>query len=169
MKKLTIVIVNYNDYSTTKTLIDNIKDYECLTQILIVDNHSTDNSYKQLKKIENKKITVIRNNKSKSYAAGLNLGAKYLIKKYGKCNIIFSNSDIIIKEETDLVKLSKDTDKYNIGVVGPVINEHGTLNRGWPLPTTKKEILYNLPFISRYFKKKYSSYKENHYAEVVTY
>lgn len=165
MKKLTIVIVNYNDYPTTKTLIDNIKDYKCLTQILIVDNHSTDNSYKRLKKIENKKITVIRNNKSKSYASGLNLGAKYLIEKYGKCNIIFSNSDIIIKEETDLVKLSKDTDKFNIGVVGPVINEHGALNRGWPLPTPKREILYNLPFVSRYFKKKYSAYKENHYAE----
>lgn len=165
MKKLAIVIVNYNDYQTTKTLIDNIKEYNCLTRIIIVDNNSTDNSYKNLKKLENKKIIILKNNKSKSYAAGLNLGAKYLIEKLGKCNIIFSNSDIIIKKEEDIVRLSKDTEKYNIGVVGPVINEHGKLNRGWLLPTPTKEILYNLPLINRYFKKKYSFYKESHYKE----
>lgn len=165
MNKLAIVIVNYNDYETTKILLDNIKDYQCLTKIVVVDNHSTDHSYKHLKKLANKKIVILENKKSKSYASGLNLGAKYLIKELGKCNIIFSNSDIIIKKETDLVKLSKDTKKFNIGVVGPIINEHGKLNRGWPLPNPKKEILYNLPLINRYFKKKYSSYQESHYKE----
>lgn len=164
MNKIAMVIVNYNDYETTKTLLDNVKDYQCLTKIVVVDNHSTDHSYQNLKKLEDKKIVILENKKSKSYASGLNLGAKYLIKELGKCNIIFSNSDIIIKKEADLIKLSKDTEKFNIGVVGPIINEHKKLNRGWPLPTIKQEIIYNLPLISRYFKKKYS-YKEEHYNE----
>lgn len=165
MTKLAMVIVNYNDYETTKKLIDNIKDYKCLNKIVIVDNNSTDNSYELLKKLADKKIVVIRNENSKSYASGLNLGAKYLIKEIRKCNIIFSNSDIIIKDETILEKLSKDTEKHHIGVVGPIIKENGSLNRGWPLPTPLKEVLYNLPLISRYFKKKYNTYKESHYEE----
>lgn len=166
--KLAIVIVNYNDYDTTKQLLDNIKDYSCLNKIVIVDNNSTDNSYQKLQKLETDKINIIRNNKSKSYASGLNLGAKYLIKKFKNINIIFSNSDIIIKSEKDLIKLSSDIGKFNIGVIGPVINEHGTLNRGWMLPNANQEILFNLPLISRYFKKKYLSYNPSHYNEKIS-
>lgn len=165
MKKLAIVIVNYNDYETTKTLLDNIKDYKCLNRIVVVDNNSTDNSYEMLKKLETKKIIILKNRKSKSYASGLNLGAKYLIKELESCNIIFSNSDIIIKQEEDLIKLSKDIGKYNIGVVGPIIKEGSNFNRGWPLSNVKEEILYNLPWINRYFKKKYETYSESHYQE----
>lgn len=165
MEKLAIVIVNYNDYETTKKLLDNIKGYKCLSKIVIVDNNSTDNSYELLKKVATNKITILKNNQSKSYAAGLNIGAKYLIKELGKCNIIFSNSDIIIKEENTLIELSNATKKHHIGVIGPIINEHNSLNRGWPIPTPFHEILYNLPLISRYFKKKYSTYNESHYQE----
>ena len=47
MRKLVFVIINYNDYETTKKLLDNIKDYKVIDKIYVVDNHSTDNSYKE--------------------------------------------------------------------------------------------------------------------------
>ena len=50
MKKLYFTIINYNDYETTKTLIDNIKDYKSIYKIIVVDNNSTDDSYPNLKK-----------------------------------------------------------------------------------------------------------------------
>lgn len=159
--KLGIVIINYNDYETTKRLLENIKNYKCLEKIVIVDNNSTDDSLKKLKEFESNKITIIKNS-NRHFASGLNVGAKYLIKKVGKCNIIFSNSDIIIKSENDLKQLSSDIGK-KIGVVGPVIYEHGNLNRGWKLPSANQEILFNLPFISRYFKKKFLYYNEQMY------
>ena len=53
MTKLGMVIINYNDYKTTKILLNNVKDYDSLDSIVVVDNHSTDNSYKILKKLEN--------------------------------------------------------------------------------------------------------------------
>ena len=49
MKKLGMVIINYNDYETTEILLNNIKEYDSLDSIVIVDNHSTDDSYKLLK------------------------------------------------------------------------------------------------------------------------
>ena len=160
-KKIGIVIVNYNDYETTKRLIENIKDYKCLEEIVVVDNNSTDDSFEKLKEFESNRITIIKNS-SRHFSSGLNVGAKCLIKKVGDCNIIFSNSDVIIKGEEDLKKLSSYI-KDDIVVVGPTIEEKGELNRGWRLPSPNKEILFNIPLVSRYFKKKFLQYDEDHY------
>ena len=141
-KKLGMVIVNYNDFNMTSRLLNNVKDYKCLSQIIVVDNNSTDDSFDKLKEFESNRITIIKNS-SRHFSSGLNVGAKCLIKKVGDCNIIFSNSDIIIKGEEDLKRLSSDIDK-DIVVVGPTVDEHGVLNRGWHLPSTNKEILFKI-------------------------
>lgn len=161
MTKLGIVIVNYNDYKMTINLLNNIKDYKCLNSIVVVDNCSTDESVKYLKKYENKKIIVLEAKENKGYAAGLNIGAKYLNEKYKSCNIIFSNSDIIINKEEDLKQLSEDIHD-SIAVVGPTIVENKTLNRGWKMPTIKDEIKFNLPLISRKYRKE-NLYREDYY------
>ena len=163
MKKLGIVIVNYNDYKTTIKLLKNIKDYKCLDSIIIVDNKSTDNSVKYLKKYEDKKIVIIESDENKGYASGLNIGAKYLNKKYKDCNIIFSNSDIIINKEEDLKRLSDDI-KDDIVVVGPTIVQGNELSRGWMIPTVRDEIKFNLPYISRKYRKQVL-YPEDYYNE----
>lgn len=166
--KLGMVIINYNDAKTTKKLLTNIKNYKCLDKIVVVDNHSTDNSLDELKAFESNRITIIKNSKNNGYASGLNTGAKFLIKELGECNIIFSNSDIIIKGEKDLKLLSSDIND-KVGVVGPVIFEHGDYNRGWRQTSANTEILLNLPLISRYFKKKLLYYKDNHYNKDISY
>lgn len=164
MTKLGMVIINYNDYKTTSFLLDSIKDYKCLDLIVVVDNKSTDDSLKYLKKYENNKIKIIEAEENKGYAAGLNIGAKEVIKKLKNCNIIFSNSDVIINKEEDLEKLSKDIGKHSIAVVGPTIVENRSLNRGWMLPTIKDEIKFNLPLVSRKYRKEIL-YDDEHYNE----
>lgn len=164
MTKLGMVIINYNDYKTTSFLLDSIKDYKCLDLIIVVDNKSTDDSLKHLKKYENNKIKIIEAEENKGYAAGLNAGAKEVIKKLKNCNIIFSNSDVIINKEEDLEKLSKDIGKHSIAVVGPTIVENRSLNRGWMLPTIKDEIKFNLPLVSRKYRKEIL-YDDEHYNE----
>ena len=166
-KKICMVIVNYNDFNMTSRLLNNIKDYKCLKQIVVVDNNSTDDSFEKLKEFESNRITIIKNS-SRHFSSGLNAGAKYLIKKVGECNIIFSNSDIIIKGEEDLKRLSSDI-KQDIVVVGPTIVENKVLNRGWILPSTNMEILFNIPLLSRYFKKKFLKYDEDEYNKDITY
>lgn len=167
MTKLGMVIINYNDYKTTCTLLDNIKEYKCLDLIVVVDNNSTDDSLKYLNKYENKKINIIVSKSNKGYASGLNLGAKYIIDKLKTCNIIFSNSDVIINKEEALEKLNSDIDKYSIGVIGPTIVENRSLNRGWMMPTVKDEIKFNLPFISRKYLKEIR-YDDDHYNEEIS-
>ena len=165
-KKLGMVIVNYNDFEMTSRLLKNVGDYKCLDLIVVVDNNSSDDSFEKLKEFESNRITIIKN-RFRQYSSGLNVGAKYLIKKVGKCNIIFSNSDIIIKGEEDLKKLSSNINS-DIVVVGPTVDEHGTLNRGWHLPSTNQEILFNIPLLSRYFKQKYLPYRKEDYKKDTT-
>ena len=165
-KKIGMVIVNYNDFENTDHLIKNVEDYKCLNHIVIVDNNSKDDSFEKLKSLEKDNLTVIKNN-SRNYSSGLNTGAKFLIEKLRTCNIIFSNSDIIIKQEEDLIKLS-ETMKEDIVVVGPTIDEHGVMNKGWRLPTVNQEILFNIPYFNRNFKRKYLLYKDSDYKKETT-
>ena len=165
-KKIGMVIVNYNDFENTDHLIKNVEDYKCLNHIVIVDNNSKDDSFEKLKSLEKDNLTVIKNN-SRNYSSGLNTGAKFLMEKLGTCNIIFSNSDIIIKEEEDLINLS-ETMKEDIVVVGPTIDEHGVMNKGWRLPTVNQEILFNIPYFNRNFKRKYLLYKDSDYEKETT-
>ena len=165
-KKTSIVIVNYNDSDTTIRLLNNIKDYKCLSKIVVVDNNSSDNSYEILKKYSSKKITILKND-NRHFSSGLNVGAKYIIKEIGESNIIFSNSDVIVGSEKDIIRLSDDI-KDDIVVVGPNIDEHGSLNRGWKLPSTNHEICNNLILISRYFRNKLK-YDDDYYKDDITY
>lgn len=164
MSKIGFVIVNYNDYKTTIELLKNIKNYNSIDLIVVVDNHSTDDSVKYLKKYENDKINIIENEENGGYAKGLNFGAKYVIKKLGHCNIVFSNSDIIIHKDEDIENLCSNIGKNSVALVGPTIVEEKGLNRGWMMPTIKDEIRFNLPLISRKYRKDIR-YREEHYNE----
>ena len=84
--KTGFVVVNYNDYETTEKIIKNIYNYKIIDKIVIVDNCSTDDSLTKLEELSDKKISIIKSDKNGGYASGLNIGAKYLIKKYKECN-----------------------------------------------------------------------------------
>ncbi len=159
--KLGMCIVNYNDYKTTKRLIDNIINYKCLDKIVVVDNKSTDNSLINLKKLESKKIKIIASNKNGGYSYALNIGCKYLIEEFKELTIIVSNSDIIIDSENDLIELAKIVSNNRV-VVAPTIIEGNNLNRGWKIPKPTDDILQNIFYFHRYFKKKIM-YPDNYY------
>lgn len=156
------VILNYNDYETTIKLVNNIKNYNIVDEIVIVDNNSTDSSFEHLKLLMNEKITVLKNSCNKGYSSGNNLGCKYLIEKYEKCNIFISNPDIIIKDEQILIDLL-DTFKLDVGIVSPLILENNKYNRGWKLPTPFVDALMNIPIIHNKVREKNLLYSEERY------
>lgn len=156
------VILNYNDYETTIKLINNIKNYNVIDEIAIVDNNSTDASFEHLKLLISEKIAVLKNSCNNGYSSGNNLGCKYLIEKYEKCNIFISNPDIIIKNEQSLIDLL-DTFKLDVGVVSPLILENNKYNRGWKLPTPFIDALMNIPIIHNKIREKKLLYSEEHY------
>ena len=165
MSKIGIVILNYNDYEETINYVEKIKGFKSLNEIVIVDNNSTDTSFNKLKKIEKGNIRLLKANTNNGYAAGNNIGIKFLKDKVDY--IIISNPDIII-EENVIKKLRADMDEdSDIAIVSPVIKQNGELLRGWRLPKIKDEIGLNLNYFHKYFEKKLK-YDEKRYSDKLT-
>lgn len=148
--KTCFLIVNYNDFMNTSNLVNNIKNYKCIDEILIVDNNSSEEEKEKLKKLD---VNIIYSTENKGYSSAINIGSKYLINKYKECYIIISNADIIIDNENDIKKLIATFDQ-NTAVVSPLIEQNGSFNKGWKMPSVMDEILMNIPYIHRFIKRK---------------
>lgn len=132
-----MVILNYNDYKTTKEYLDTITKFKLIDHIIVVDNNSTDGSLEKLKEYNSKKVDVISSGENKGYAFGNNVGIKYLRENYNCKYVFVSNPDIIVRE--DVIKtLIKDLETYD--VVAPIIKQYNGDIYGWMLPSFKKEI-----------------------------
>ncbi len=158
------LIVNYNDFKSTKHLIDNIKNYNCLREIVIVDNHSNADEVEDLNSLNDPNVHVIYNDANLGYGGAINVGAMYLINKYQKCNIIVSNSDIVIMSEEDLVRLINLLDDNSVGLVGPQILERGGIVRGKRDCSVNYEIMNNIPFLRLFVGNSHILYSESYYA-----
>jgi GT2 family glycosyltransferase len=161
-----IIILNYNDWENTSLMLDDIKNYQVLDYIIVVDNKSTDDSIEKLKKYENNKIKIVEASENKGYAAGNNVGIKYLIDNYDVDNIIISNPDIIVREG-DIASLIKDLERKDIALIAPVIKEPNGISRGWHLPTFASELVSNIPYF-HYLENKILAYKEEDYQNNLT-
>lgn len=159
-----MIIVNYNDFETTKRLLENVKDYKCLDKIIVVDNHSRDNSLIKLEHLNIKKLEVLESGENKGYSFALNIGAKRAIDLYGDCNLIISNSDIIIDSERDLKDLINTISDTRV-IVAPNIIEDNNLSRGWKIPTPMDDVKQNIiGYGEKYFNKKLK-YGDSYYSK----
>ena len=161
-----LLIINYNDYKNTKRLIENVADFKTINHVVVVDNCSTDDSYDKLLKLK-VKADIVKSEANKGYSYAINYGMKYIEKKYKQANVFISNSDIIIPTEDSLILMLKEL-KGNVGLVGPVVNEHGVLNRGWKMPTPMVDAFLNLVVVHNWVRKKKIFYKEDHYNDKVS-
>ncbi len=163
-----MVIVHYNDLESLTDLINNVKDYKMLDKIIIVDNNSKKEIKTKLKDLTNSKIELIENSDNKGFSYAINIGCKRLIELFDECNIIVSNSYIIINSEDNLKELISYL-KDDIGVVAPVVVEGNCLNRGWKNPSPLIDALMNIVYIHRRIRKKHVFYKEEHYKDKISY
>ena len=91
--------MNYNDAPTTISLVERIKDYILLDYIVVVDNHSTDNSWEQLQCCRNGKVHVIQSPRNGGYGAGNNFGLCYSSNILKTDYSIIANPDVQFDEE----------------------------------------------------------------------
>lgn len=120
--KTAIIILNYNDRENTIKYTNEIKSYEIIDKIVIVDNLSTiQDEFEELEKLQNlnaDKIDVIKSNKNGGYAYGNNFGLKYIEEKYSDEfeYVIISNPDVSIKEDNiiNTIKFLEENEKASI-------------------------------------------------------
>lgn len=161
--KNAMIILNYNDYETTSKYLNSIMNFDNIDMIVVVDNNSTDDSYKKLLKYKSNSIKIINSKYNKGYGYGNNIGIKYAVKILKDCNLIISNPDVTISPKVidDLSRVINSNDF--IAIAAPTINEFGKYNRGWKLTNGFKEVLLSIPKIGTIFKNKIIGYSSKHY------
>lgn len=103
MKKVGLIILNYNDSSRTMELLESVIDYNVWYKIVIVDNKSTDNSMDIFKNADIirdscNKVYVIESKKNGGYSYGNNVGMKFLIDHYNVDICVIANPDVQVEE-----------------------------------------------------------------------
>jgi len=116
MSKTSIIIPHHNNYEILNNCLESLYKSDLHnSEIVIVDNNSTDDS---IKLIENKfsEITVLSSKKNKGYAGGCNHGAKHTKGEL----LVFLNNDTEVESEW-LTQLLKTIYNSNISSVQPKI------------------------------------------------
>ena len=110
MPKVSIIILNWNQPKLTVNCVNSVlkqgyKDFE----ILLIDNHSEDDSFETLKNIfgKNKKIRLFQTEKNIGYAGGNNFGVK---KCKGEYVVILNNDTVVDKNWLSALESVLDSD-----------------------------------------------------------
>lgn len=149
-----LIVLNYNDYDTTSDFVERVREYPNIPKIIIVDNHSSDDSYERLFDLTSDKIDVIRTSANKGYAAGNNFGIRYAMERYHPEYVIVSNPDVEF-EPAVVDKLYEQAQQLeHLGIVTCRMNclSGVSLNSAWKLPTFTDHLLGNFPILEKLFR-----------------
>ena len=117
MPKISCVILNYNDVSTTIKLVERIKNYTIIDFLVVVDNCSTDDSWSLLQCCKNDKVHVIQSPKNGGYGAGNNLGLHYSSDVLNVDYSIIANPDVFFDDDCVETFLKTFLDEQSVAVV----------------------------------------------------
>lgn len=87
--KILVLLVHYNTPELVPDVLNSIQENKVDVTILIVDNGSSIESYKQVEKINHERLTVIRSEVNLGFAGGNNFGLRYAKKTFGKMDYVF--------------------------------------------------------------------------------
>lgn len=122
-----IVILNFNKYQLTLECMKSIQEKLIDYHVYIVDNGSTIDNYTQLKMsvpVENR-YTLIRNDYNLGFSAGMNVGVRKAIED-GCDYIVFTNSDIVFKQDNIVQLVNTLNEDSSYGIVGPrIVDQQG--------------------------------------------
>ena len=128
-----MVILNYNDMEKARKLADSVKDYSCLDGVVVVDNRSSDDSYRYLTgAFENDlRVDVIQTPSNGGYAKGNNFGIDFAKEKYDPETVFVANPDIAVSESTFMNIISAMNEHPSYAVMAPIVNQGYNV---WNLP-----------------------------------
>ncbi|MEG5853469.1 glycosyltransferase family 2 protein [Enterobacter mori] len=124
-----IIIVNWNSYEDTVNCINSLLvNCTLISEILIVDNASTDNSYNQLETylsvLDNKLIKIVKSHSNTGYCGGNNFGFTTCINSKSVGNyILVVNNDVKISTNTLGCIKSAFDENPNLAIVSPMVNK----------------------------------------------
>lgn len=143
---LSLVTVNYNDSDTVIDYVNRILSFRYIDNIIIVDNKSTDDSFKHLTQhyTGTKKVSVIQSGRNGGYGFGNNIGVKYAINHFNSDYVLISNADVEYKNSTISKLLIFMEQEPELAVISPQmldINKIPVPNCAWKIPNKKQAFI----------------------------
>lgn len=118
MEKIVTIIVTYNGDSFIEQCLTSIINGCCFTQIIVVDNGSTDLTLDILKKFCDH-IDLILLGKNYGFGHANNIGIEYALAKYDPDYFFLLNQDTLVYQDT-LLKLRDKFLKNRYGILSPL-------------------------------------------------
>lgn len=171
MDKICCIILNYNDAHTTLALAGELSGSRCLSDILVVDNHSSDDSWEQLAVLEADRtsrekqqdgkpeekgpaVHLIRTGHNGGYGAGNQAGIDYAVEHLSPDYIIIANPDIHVSDVCILRVKEALAHQENAAAASALVRspEGKRLFSYWDLLPMWKDLLDTEPLCRRIFK-----------------
>lgn len=156
---VSIVVLNYETYTITIKNVNNLI-LKTDTNIVIVDNKSSNGSFEELKKYYkgNERVLVVSTEYNGGYAYGNNYGIKRALYTFKDTKYIgIMNPDVFIISEDTINKLIWVLENENeIAWVAPTMIQNNGLDQesfGWKAYTKKDVIFSNEYFLGKFVHK----------------
>lgn len=117
MKKVAVVILNYNGVEHLKKHLNNVLKYSAPYDVIVADNCSTDKSIAYIKSIDG--IKIIQNSENVGFAGGYNAALKKIEGQYEFYFLL--NSDVEVTPNF-LIPLLKTMEDRKIAACQPKVN-----------------------------------------------
>lgn len=143
-----VVILNYNSFSLTKELANKLSGFESVNHICVVDNNSEDDFDGVFL---SPKIHYFKNRKNTGYAAGNNIGLRYLVNEVG-CDYVFISNPDVYFEETAIEEMCRYMDEYpSIGLISTKRFGHNNsqIHQYHIFPSFKTALLNNFSLLNK--------------------
>jgi len=161
-----LIVLNWNGEKIIKDCLTSLlKTKYPNFRVVVVDNASTDKSVEIIKKHFRYKVDLIVNKENLGFPKGMNVGIRYVLKKYKPKYVGLLNNDLLFPDKFWLLKIVKAMEKdKRIGVASPIfIFSDGRIQRvgeklGSNLASIMIKVLTALP--EREYTRKPTGIKE---------
>ncbi|OIM22313.1 hypothetical protein ATX60_10120, partial [Oenococcus oeni] len=177
MRRIGLIILNYNNYAETNKLLSSVEQFNSLYHIAVVDNKSTDDSFQNLIKHSDAKVSVISTKTNDGYASGNNVGAKFLIDNFQVEYLMIANPDVTFEDNVvERIADFFEASNLKIGTIAPTMknNSGEIVKSSWKFPTWLDDAINStllLKWILKVFRPDYqhkiSSYQKYRKVDVL--
>lgn len=115
------VLLNYNDADTTIALVEEIRSFNLLKHVIVVDNCSTDDSWEKLQLLcRLDKVITLKTDHNGGYGWGNQYGVQYAHDVLGEKLVLIINPDVSFTEECLGACLEEIQREEDTAIVSPL-------------------------------------------------
>mgnify|MGYP000129694605 CR=1 FL=1 len=117
------IIITFNNQNQIQTCLDSIFSLikKKPIKIIIIDNHSSDQTLSIIEKNPHPEILLIKNQQNFGFAKAVNQGIKIAQRKFNPDYFFLLNPDAFLVKDTLEIMLEKAKNKPEVGIVAPKI------------------------------------------------